>query len=149
MSGKLWLWMARLLDVCWCLHHKGLFPGDSVVKNSPANAGDTSWIPSLGRYPGEGNGNPLQYSCLKNPTDRRIWQATVMESQRVRYNLVTEQQQQQRDKGQHTPCRSTQSCRPTANRESKSSQKISASNDTAVLTLQHIKHAALANSNLE
>ena len=140
MSGRLWLWMARLLDVGWCLHHKGRLPGDSVVKNSPANAGDTGWIPSPGRSPGEGNGNPLQYSCPKNPIDRGIWQATAMGSQRVRYNLVTEQQQ--RDKGQHTPLRSTQSCRPTANHESKSSQKISASDVTAALTFQHVKYAA-------
>ena len=47
-----------------------------VVKNLPANAGDTSMIPALGRSPGGGHGNPLQYSCLKNPMDRRAWQAT-------------------------------------------------------------------------
>ena len=45
------------------------FPGGSVVKNPPANAGDTISIPGSGRSPGEGNGNPLQYSCLQNPTD--------------------------------------------------------------------------------
>ena len=39
------------------------FPGGSVVKNPPANAGDSGLIPGLGRSPGEGNGNPLQYSC--------------------------------------------------------------------------------------
>ena len=44
-----------------------IFPGGSVVKNSSANAGDTGLIPELGRYPGEGNGNLLQYSCLGNP----------------------------------------------------------------------------------
>ena len=44
------------------------FPGGSVVKNPPANAGDVGLIPGLGRYPGEGNGNELQYSCLGNPT---------------------------------------------------------------------------------
>ena len=43
------------------------FPGDPVVKNLPANAGDTGSIPGSGRSPGEGNGNPLQYSCLENP----------------------------------------------------------------------------------
>ena len=48
-----------------------------VVKNPPAKAGDTSSIPRLGRSLGVGNGNPLQYSCLKNPMDRRAWQATV------------------------------------------------------------------------
>ena len=46
------------------------FPGDSVVKNPPANAGDVGLIPGLGRSPGGGNGNPLQYSLLKNHTDR-------------------------------------------------------------------------------
>jgi len=49
------------------------FPGGTVVKNLPANVGDTideGSIPRLGGYPGEGNGHPLQYSCLGNPTDR-------------------------------------------------------------------------------
>ena len=48
-----------------------------VVKNQPANAGDTGLIPGLGRFPGEGNGNPLQCSCLENPIDRETWQSTV------------------------------------------------------------------------
>ena len=43
----------------------------------PANAGDTGLIPGLGRFPGEGNGNPLQYSCLGNLTDRGAWRARV------------------------------------------------------------------------
>ena len=50
------------------------------VKNPPANAGDIRDVDSileLGRYPGEGHGNPLQYSCLKNPMDRGTWQAIV------------------------------------------------------------------------
>ena len=46
------------------------FSGGSVVKNPPANAGDMSFIPGSGRYPGGGNGNTLQYSCLENPMDR-------------------------------------------------------------------------------
>ena len=45
----------------------GGFLGGSVVKDAPANAGDLGSIPDLGKSPGEGNGNPLQYSCLKNP----------------------------------------------------------------------------------
>ena len=53
------------------------FPGGSVVKNPPASAGDTSLIPTLGRSLGERNGNPLQYSCLGNLTDRGAWQAAV------------------------------------------------------------------------
>ena len=55
------------------------FPGGTVVK-SLANAGDTrgaGLIAGSGRYPGRGNGNPLQYSCLGNPMDRGAWQATV------------------------------------------------------------------------
>ena len=46
------------------------FPHSSVSKESACNAGDPSLIPGSGRYPGEGNGNPLQYSCLENPMDR-------------------------------------------------------------------------------
>ena len=53
------------------------FPGGSVVKNLSANAGDMSLIPGLGRSRGEGNGNPLQCSCLGNPMDRGAWWATV------------------------------------------------------------------------
>ena len=52
-------------------------PGGSVVKNPPATAGDSNSVPGCGRSPGEGNGNPLQCSCLGNPTDRGAWQATV------------------------------------------------------------------------
>ena len=54
-----------------------VFPGGAVVKNLPFNAGDTGSIPGSGRAPGEGNGNPLQYSCLENFMDRGAWQATV------------------------------------------------------------------------
>ena len=53
------------------------FPGGSVVKNPPANVGDMGSIPGLGRSPGGGNGNPLQYFCLENPMDRGAWRATV------------------------------------------------------------------------
>ena len=53
------------------------FPGGSVLKNPPANAGDAGVISGSGRSPGEGNGNPLQYSCLENPMDRGAWWATV------------------------------------------------------------------------
>ena len=53
------------------------FPGGSVVKNLATNEGDTSSIPGSGRSPGEGNGNPVQYSCLENSMDRGAWQATV------------------------------------------------------------------------
>ena len=56
------------------------FLGDSVVKDLPANAGDAGnagLIPELGRSSGVGNGNPLQYSCLENSTDRGAWWAAV------------------------------------------------------------------------
>ena len=58
------------------------FPGGSGVKNPPANTEDiedSGLIPGLGRCPGVGNGNPLQYSCLENPIDRGAWQAAVLE----------------------------------------------------------------------
>ena len=53
------------------------FPGGSVVKSPPASAGEAGLIPGSRRFPGGGNGNPLQYSCLGNPMDRRVWWATV------------------------------------------------------------------------
>ena len=58
------------------MHGKNLgmgFSGGSVVKNLPTNAGDAGLIPESGRYPGEGNGNPLQNSCLRNPMERGTW----------------------------------------------------------------------------
>ena len=58
----------------------GSFPGDSAVNNLPAHARDArdmGSIPGSGRFPGEGNGNPLQYSCLENLMDREAWRATV------------------------------------------------------------------------
>ena len=65
------------------------FPGGSVVKNPPGDvgaAGDAGSIPGLGRSPGKGNGNPLQYSCQDNPVDRGAWWATVVGLQRVRHD---------------------------------------------------------------
>ena len=55
------------------------FPGGSVVKNPPANAGDAGSIPASGRSPGGGHGNPFQYSCLENSMKRGAWRATVHE----------------------------------------------------------------------
>ena len=60
-----------------CCHSIEGFPGGSVVKNLPANAEDVDSIPGSGRSPGEGNGNPIKYSCLGNPMDRGAWWATV------------------------------------------------------------------------
>ena len=56
---------------------KGGFPGSSAVKEPACQAGDSGSIPDSGRSPGEGDGNPLQYSCLGNPMDREAWWATV------------------------------------------------------------------------
>jgi len=59
------------------------FPGDSDGNKSACNAGDPGSVPGSDRSPGEGNGNPLEYSCLENSMDRGIWQATVHGLQRV------------------------------------------------------------------
>ena len=53
------------------------FPASSMVMNLPANVGDVGSVPGSGRSLGEGNGNPLQYSCLGNSMDRGAWRATV------------------------------------------------------------------------
>ena len=57
----------------------GCFPGGSDGKEPACNAGDPGSIPGSGRFPGKGNGNPLQYSCLEILMDRGAWQATVHE----------------------------------------------------------------------
>ena len=77
--------------------HQGLFqwvsymgfPGGSEVKASPCSAGDLGSIPESGRSPGEGNGNPLQYSCLENPMGEEPGGLQSMGSQRVRHNWAT------------------------------------------------------------
>ena len=64
-----------------------------MVRNPPANAGEVGSIPELGRFPEEGSGNPLQYSCLGNPMDRGAWQATVYGGHKgAGHHLVTKQQ---------------------------------------------------------
>ena len=70
---------------------KGFLAG-SVVKNLPANTGDTGSIPGLGRFPGGENGNPLQYSCLGNPMNRGAWLAIVCGIIKVGHNLATKRQ---------------------------------------------------------
>ena len=65
----------RVFAICLCRDY--LFPIGSLGKESACSAGDLGLISESGRSPGEGNGNPLQYSCLENPMDRRTWQATV------------------------------------------------------------------------
>ena len=64
-------------------------PWCSVVKHSPVNTGDAGSISGLGRSPGEGNGNPRQYSCLENPMDRGAWWTRVYGVARVGHNLAT------------------------------------------------------------
>ena len=70
-------------DARYFIHSESFHPSyqhGTVIKNLPANAGDTGevgLIPGSGRYPGGGNGNPLQYSCLENLMDRGAWRATV------------------------------------------------------------------------
>ena len=66
------------------------FPPSSVDKESACNAGDPGLIPGLGRSLEEGNGNPLQYSCLENPVDRGAWQAAVYGVARVGHDLGTD-----------------------------------------------------------
>ena len=78
-------------------------PGVSVVKSPPANvgdSGDTGSIPGSGRSPGEGNGNPLQYPCLRNPMDRGAQWAPIHQVTRARHPLVAEQEQQSMQKAQ-------------------------------------------------
>ena len=68
-----------------CLSRMG-FPCSLVGKESACSAGDPGLMPGLGRSPGEGNGNPLQYPCLEKLTDRGAWWAAVQGSQRVGHN---------------------------------------------------------------
>ena len=70
-------WPGTVYFICVCVYG---FPGGTVVKNPPANAGDArdaGLIPGLGRSPGRGHGNRLQYSCLGNPMDGGAWRAAV------------------------------------------------------------------------
>ena len=64
-------------------------PDGSGGKESACEAGDLGLIPGSGRSPGEGNGNPLQYSCLRSPMDRGAWRATVHGITRVGHDSVT------------------------------------------------------------
>ena len=65
------------------------FLGGSVINNPPINVEDAGLIPGLERFPEEGNGNPLQYSCLENSKDRGAWRLQSMGMQRVGHNLAT------------------------------------------------------------
>ena len=79
------------------------FPHSSVSKESACNAGDLGLIPGSGRFPGEGNGNPLQYSCLENSVDRGAWWATVHGVARVGHNLATKPHSVTREKEIYLP----------------------------------------------
>ena len=70
------------------LRHLG-FPGGTDGKESACKEGDLGSVPGLGRSPGGGHGNPLQYSCLENPLDRGAWQATVRGVTRTQTQLST------------------------------------------------------------
>ena len=75
-----------MIQPCLYIYH---LPHGSVGKESTWKAGDLSLIPGSRRSPGEGNGNPLQYSCLENPMGRGTWRATLHGIARVGYDLVT------------------------------------------------------------
>ena len=72
----------------------------SVSKESACSAGDLGLIPGSGRSPGEGNGNPFQYSCLKNPLDGGPWKATVHGVARVGYDLATKERMRDSEKNE-------------------------------------------------
>ena len=83
-------WVTELNRVSLSLFEYPLiFPGGSVSIESTYNAGDPGFDPWVGRSPGKGNGNPLQYSCLENPMDREAWWATVNGVARVGNYLTT------------------------------------------------------------
>ena len=73
MGGEKGWGMSCLFTPCFGAKPHHCFPGGLEVKASARNAGDWGSIPGLGRSPGEGNGNPLQYSCLENPMERGAW----------------------------------------------------------------------------
>ena len=68
---------SRFLFFFFNVYQLGFTSGSSDSKESFSNVGDLGWIPGLGRFPGEGNRNPLQYSCLENYMDREAWRSTV------------------------------------------------------------------------
>ena len=90
----------KLFIIYYTLINSRDFPGGSVVKNPPANAGDVTSRPGSERSPGEGNGYAFQYSCLENPMEREVWQAAVHGvTKKVGHNLATKQQQINSRKG--------------------------------------------------
>ena len=83
---------SRISKLSFKSWYPSLFPYSSDGKESACNARDPGSIPGSGKSPGEGNGNPLHYSCLENPKDKGAWGATVHGSQRVRHDWVTNTQ---------------------------------------------------------
>ena len=76
------MWYIHIVECYSATKRNGLltytgFPGGSMVKYPPTNAGDTGSTPGSGRSPEEGNGNPLHYSCPEDPTDRGAWRVIV------------------------------------------------------------------------
>ena len=93
--------------VCIYMHTYMSFPGGVTGKESACKAGDlgdVDLIPGWGRSPGGGHGNPLQYSCLEDSTQKGAWQAIVRGVQRVRHNLTNERTHT------HMLAKSLQSC---------------------------------------
>ena len=91
LGGDMWLKKGGGLYLERYLGKWG-FPGGSDDKESACNVEDVGLIPGLGRSPGEGNGNPLLYSCQENTMDRGAWWDTVLGLQRVRHGRATKQQ---------------------------------------------------------
>ena len=88
ISLELWFELLKSSElVCFCYILPHTFPGSSDGKGSVYNAGDPGLIPGSGRSRGEGNGNPLQYYCLENPTDRGAWWAIVHRVKKSRTRL--------------------------------------------------------------
>ena len=77
LTGMSVCWPGSRFSTLYCRVMQHILPAGSNSKVSAYNAGDPGSVPGLGRSPEEGNGNPLQYSCLENPMDRGAWQATV------------------------------------------------------------------------
>ena len=110
-KGLSWLGQAQQATLPFVISHKGTvvwylikvtlkwkgiiqrLSHSSVSKESACNAGDLGSISGLGRYPGEGNGNPLQYSCLENPMDRGTWWAAVHGVARVGHYWATKERE--------------------------------------------------------
>ena len=80
------VYSCNLIQGPYKLNSDSIYMLIAEVKASACNLGDLGSIPRSGRCPGEGNGNPLQYSCLENPMDGGAWWATIHGSQRVRHD---------------------------------------------------------------